>query len=168
MFSILPLLRSSTTRTAAPRSTSASTKCEPMKDAPPVTRTLRLLQSIEALQGIHGVSDPGCLTGCWRRAPGEAWSSSQGHVVCHLIKLLGIQSTPTVYQRRTAIRIVQIACGQIPKLIPWCGDDDNIGLASAFSNRSGENGVRAQGMAGGIHSCWVVQDDRNATRQQVT
>src|SRR5579864_5051968 len=40
MFSSLPLEKSSTTRTCAPRASSASTRFEPMKDAPPVTRTL--------------------------------------------------------------------------------------------------------------------------------
>src|ERR1700680_373586 len=44
MFSTFPLVRSSTTRTWAPRATSASTRCEPMNDAPPVTRTFFRLQ----------------------------------------------------------------------------------------------------------------------------
>src|SRR5579863_9222885 len=39
MFSILPLVRSSTTWTRAPRSTKASTRCDPMNEVPPVTRT---------------------------------------------------------------------------------------------------------------------------------
>ena len=44
-FSTRPLLRSSTTRTRAPRSTSASTRWEPMNEAPPVTRTVLPFQS---------------------------------------------------------------------------------------------------------------------------
>src|SRR5439155_7327935 len=40
MFDSNPLLKSSTTRTAAaPRSSRESTRCDPMNDAPPVTRT---------------------------------------------------------------------------------------------------------------------------------
>ena len=39
IYSYLPVLRSSTTRTMAPRDTSASTRLEPMNEVPPVTRT---------------------------------------------------------------------------------------------------------------------------------
>src|SRR5277367_2342420 len=39
MFSSLPLVRSSTTCTRAPRASKASTRCDPIKDAPPVTST---------------------------------------------------------------------------------------------------------------------------------
>src|SRR5262249_21935723 len=49
MFSRLPLLRLSTTRTRAPRSTSASTRWEPMNDAPPVTSTRLPFQSIRGI-----------------------------------------------------------------------------------------------------------------------
>src|SRR5258705_13552268 len=44
MFSIRPLVRLSTTRTDAPRASSASTRCDPMNEAPPVTSTVRLCQ----------------------------------------------------------------------------------------------------------------------------
>jgi len=44
MFFSLPLLRSSTMRTLAPRSIRASTRLEPMNDAPPVTKTSQLFQ----------------------------------------------------------------------------------------------------------------------------
>src|ERR1700722_6611098 len=40
----LPLVRSSTTCTRAPLSSRESTRCEPIKDAPPVTRTFLLFQ----------------------------------------------------------------------------------------------------------------------------
>src|SRR5438876_2913218 len=45
ILSRFPLLRLSTTRTRAPRSTSASTRWEPMNEAPPVTRTVLPFQS---------------------------------------------------------------------------------------------------------------------------
>src|ERR1700688_3287694 len=46
MFSSLPLLRLSTTRTLAPRTTRASTKADPIKEAPPVTNTRVFAQFI--------------------------------------------------------------------------------------------------------------------------
>src|SRR5437764_15135002 len=47
-FSFLPLLMLSSTRTSAPRSTNASTRCEPIKEAPPVTKTRFCLQFIRS------------------------------------------------------------------------------------------------------------------------
>src|SRR6185295_13629947 len=66
MFSIRPLLRLSTTRTRAPLATRASTRCDPMKDAPPVTRVLVADQfidcSFDRLLGLFGSvgSDGSC------------------------------------------------------------------------------------------------------------
>src|ERR1700732_2664610 len=45
-FSRRPLLKLSTTRTSAPRSTRASTRAEPINEAPPVTSTRLLFQFI--------------------------------------------------------------------------------------------------------------------------
>src|ERR1051325_698839 len=49
MFSRWPLLRSSATRTTAPRATRPSTRCDPMNDAPPVTSTGRPFQFMSRL-----------------------------------------------------------------------------------------------------------------------
>ena len=57
-FSRLPLERSSSTCTSSPRATSASTTCEPMKPAPPVTtaRTRRIVRPavFVTFEGLDG------------------------------------------------------------------------------------------------------------------
>src|SRR5947208_1278214 len=63
MFSSWPLVRSSTTRTAAPRSISPSTRCEPMNEAPPVTSTGRFFQFIGTLLLPLRLGRPGCGLG---------------------------------------------------------------------------------------------------------
>src|SRR5262249_41103165 len=41
-----PVLKLSSTRTSCPRATSASTRCEPMNPAPPVTRQVAITSSV--------------------------------------------------------------------------------------------------------------------------
>src|ERR1700689_757591 len=71
MNSIFPLLRSSTTRILAPFSASACTKQEPMKEAPPVTNTLRFFQFISILLVLFELSDMEQLE---RNGPHRAWN----------------------------------------------------------------------------------------------
>src|SRR5262249_33813144 len=64
----LPLVRSSTTLTRALRSTRASTRWDPIKEAPPVTRTSRSVQNIQGFS-VAGEQQPPVWRPC---APG--WS----------------------------------------------------------------------------------------------
>ena len=77
-FSRRPLLRLSATRTRAPRATRASTRCEPMNDAPPVTRVGLSRQSMGRLLRPHsrpetpdGIDSSLAPRRCWDK-PTEA------------------------------------------------------------------------------------------------
>src|SRR2546427_1871886 len=59
MLSSLPLLKLSTTPTVAPRSTNASTRCDPMNDAPPVTSVLSPCHCIARLLMADGTGNHG-------------------------------------------------------------------------------------------------------------
>ena len=64
-FSSLPVLKSSTTRTSDPLMSSASTTCDPMKPAPPVTR---VSPSMGQSYGRARVTPPARRAGLWRGA----------------------------------------------------------------------------------------------------
>src|SRR5690349_14473639 len=66
-----PVDRSSTTVTSSPAWRYASTTWEPMKPAPPVTKTLRGIASLQAEQPFERLQQPVPPTGLSRRLDGD-------------------------------------------------------------------------------------------------
>src|SRR4029077_16977675 len=137
MFSTFPLVSSSTMRTWAPRATSASTRCEPINDAPPVTRTFLRLQMVPSSSSrgfFHHLHKPlefrysSISPRCFPRTPS------------HCRKLLRI-FTQRAHRLRNPGRIVRIGNGTAPRIandprrVAFRGSDHQDGPAG------GKNGV---------------------------